>query len=345
MKGAFLQGELDEEIYMKPPEGVVVPGKEGWLWKLLHVIYGLKQAGRQWKKKLDQIMRELGFTKSAADNSLYVKREGGFVMLVVLVYVDDMTVAGSRLKDVMLFKKRIAERLEVSDLGELKYILGIEAKRNRSARTISLNQTAYINEVLRRYGMLDSHPVSTPMAPKERLTGALSPSTPEEKQATLEFAKGASYPERVGSLLYITQTRPDIQYAVSTLAQFSSNPGIAHFEAIKRVLRYLKGTAEFGLSLGGSVDRVDVVGWTDSDWAQDTETRRSVGGFVFDVAGGSISWCSKKQPTVTLSAVKSEYMAASNAAKEAIWLCTLLDNLGFTQVEATLPFTQIIPAQ
>jgi hypothetical protein len=104
---------------------------------------------------------------------------------------------------------------------------------------------------------------------------------------------------------------------------------------VKRVLRYLKGTAHFGLAFGGSDSGADLIGWTDSDWAQDVDTRRSVGGFVFDVAGGSVSWSSKKQPTVALSTVEAEYMAASNATKEAIWLRTLLGDLGFTQVEAT----------
>jgi hypothetical protein len=138
----------------------------------------------------------------------------------------------------------------------------------------------------------------------------------------------------VCSVLYATQTCPDCQYAVSTLAQFSANPGKAHFEAVKRVLRYLKGTADFGLTFGGSGEGVDLIGWTDSDWAQDTDSRHSVGSFVFDVAGGSVSWSSKKQPMVALSTVEAEYMATSNATREAIWLWTLLEDFGFTQAEA-----------
>jgi hypothetical protein len=132
--------------------------------------------------------------------------------------------------------------------------------RDRSAKTIRLDQTAYVAEVLQRYGMQDSSPVSTPIVTKERLTAAQSPDTPEDKQAVLEFSKGISYPEQVGALLYVTQTRPDIQYAVSSLAQFSVNPRKAHFEGVKRVLRYLKGTAHFGLVLGGSDNRIDFGG-------------------------------------------------------------------------------------
>jgi Reverse transcriptase (RNA-dependent DNA polymerase) len=257
------------------------------------------------------------------------------IIVVVLVYVDDMTVAGPKLVDVVEFKSKLGEVLDITNIGELTHILGIEITRDRQARTIRLNQTAYVREILNRYRMSDCAPVSTPLVMKDKLTAAQCPMTAEEKQAVQEYANGASYPERVGSLLYATQTRPDCQYAVATLAQFSSNPGRAHFEAVKRVLRYLKGTAHFGLTLGGSGDGVDIIRWTDSDWAQDTDTRRSVGGFVFEVAGGSVSWSSKKQPTVALSTVEAEYMAAANATKEAIWLRTLLQDLGFTQVQAT----------
>lgn len=336
VRGAYLQGDLDEEIYMRVPDGVTEPGKKGWLWRLLKALYGLKQAGRQWKKKLDEIMEELGFEKSKADDCLYIKKIDGVVVLAVLVYVDDMSAAGPRLEDVVEFKRQIGKRLEVTDLGELRFILGIEITRNRGAHTVTLNQTAYIREVLTRYGMQNCAPVSTPLVATERLTAGQSPTTPAQIQATISYANGASYPERIGALLYATQTRPDCQYAVSTLAQFSINPGKAHFEAVKRVLRYLKGTESFGLTLGGSDDGFDLIGWTDSDWAQDIDTRRSVGGFIFDVAGGSVSWSSKKQPTVALSTVEAEYMAASNATKEAIWLRILLEDLGFTQTGATM---------
>jgi hypothetical protein len=235
---------------MRVPDGVDEPGKTGWVWRLLKALYGLKQAGRQWKKRLDGIMSELGFEKSVADECLYIKRVDGAIVVVVLVYVDDMGVAGPKLKDVVEFKQEIAKRVDVADMGELNFILGIEVTRDRDSRTLTINQTAYIHEVLARYGMQDSAAVATPLVATERLTATQSPATPEDAQVVLDFAKGLSYPEQVGALLYMTQTRPDCQYAVSTLAQFSSNPGKAHFEAVKRVLRYLKGTAHFGLTFG-----------------------------------------------------------------------------------------------
>ena len=141
----------------------------------------------------------------------------------------------------------------------------------------------------------------------------------------------------MGALLYATQTRPDIQFAVGLVSQFGGNPGKPHLDATKRIMRYLKGTVNFGLTLGRQENEtIDLVGWTDSNWAQDPDSRCSVGGFIFDIAGGSISWSSKKQPTVALSTVEAEYMAASNATKEAIWLRVLLTDMGYPQSTATL---------
>ena len=146
-----------------------------------------------------------------------------------------------------------------------------------------------------------------------------------------------SYLEITGSLLYVTQTRPDIQFTVSIISQFGGNPGRPHLESAKHVLCYLQGIAHLTLTLGQRKhESVDLIGWTDSNWAQDLDSRRLVGGFIFDIAGSTISWSSKKQPTVTLSIVEAKYMAASNTTKEAIWLRTLLEDLGHPPVAATI---------
>src|SRR5271154_1077835 len=333
--GAYLQGDLDEDIYMEVPEGIQEAGKAGGHWKLQKALYGLKQAGRQWKVKLDAAMHGLGLKKSQADDCLYVLREEGRTKLLVLVYVDDMTVASGNMAGIAKIKADLRKIFDITDLGVLGHILGIQINRDRTIRTTRLNQTAYIQELLRRHGMQDCAPVSTPLAIKEKLSTAQSPTNPTEKAAYADHAKDLNYAECLGGILYVTQTRPDIQHAVGICAQFTTNPGKPHLEALKRILRYLKGTAHFGLTLGNKGDQLDLVGWTDSDWAQDTDTRRSIGGFVFDVAGGSVSWSSKKQPTVALSTTEAEYMAASAATKEAIWLRILLEDLGFPQTEAT----------
>ncbi|PSS05349.1 hypothetical protein PHLCEN_2v3936 [Hermanssonia centrifuga] len=145
-----------------------------------------------------------------------------------------------------------------------------------------------------------------------------SPSTPEEQKNYLLYAGELKYLEVVGAVFYATQTQPDIQHAIGVLAQFGSNPGKPHLEALKQVLRYLQGTAHFSLRLGGGSGNVDLIGWTDSDWASNVDLRCSIAGYVFKMTGGCISWSFKKQPTVALSTVEAEYMVSANAAKEAI---------------------------
>ena len=184
--------------------------------------------------------------------------------------------------------------------------------------------------------MENSTPVATPAVIKDKLTTAHCPSNAEERKLYDVFSGGFRYLECLGGILYAMHTCPDIQYATGVCTQFSANPGKPHLIALKRILRYLKGTIGYRLVLGGKNDGADIVGWTDSDWAQNLDDRRSIAGFVFDVAGGTVSWSSKKQPTVALSTVEAEYMASVNATKEAIWLRTLLSDLGFPQTTSTL---------
>jgi hypothetical protein len=177
--GAYLQGDLDEEIYMTPPTGLNIPGKKGWCLRLHKPLYSLKQAGRQWKKKLDEVMAHLRFVKSNIDKCLYILRDKGQVVLLVLVYVDDAAVASKELKHIEEFKCRLREFFSIKDLGELHHILGIQVTRDRASHTIMLNQTGYICNVLARFGMSECKPASTPFAVRARLTYSQLPTTPE----------------------------------------------------------------------------------------------------------------------------------------------------------------------
>jgi len=153
----------------------------------------------------------------------------------------------------------------------------------------------------------------------------------------LKYANGLHYLEIVGTLLYTTQTSPDIQYAVSIVSQFGGNPGKPHLKVAKRILRYLKGTADLRLTLGSSgSESIDLVDWTDSNWAQDPDSCQLIGDFFFEIAGGSVSWSAKKQPTIALLTIEAEYIAAMNVTKEAIWLWVLLEDLGYPQINATI---------
>jgi transposase InsO family protein len=335
--GAYLQGELDEEIYMRIPDGV---RHEKRFWKLKKALYGLKQAGRQWKNKLDEVLTKNGFTRAQSDDCLYILRENGKIILEVLVYVDDMAVTGPDIGEIIRFKHNLTNDFEITNLGEIRHILGFHVERDRKNRRIYLNQTAYIETILHRFKMQDSYPVSTPLAVNHNLSTSQSPKTNKEVSEYAEYSKGIHYLSLVGSLLYATQTRPDIQFAVGLVAQFAGNPGIAHLSACKRILRYLKGTSTWRLELGGNRD-VDLrlIGWGDSNWAQDVDDRKSVCGYSFNFAGGTVSWSSKKQPVVATSTVEAEYIASANATKEAIWLRTLLQELDIVQSSATIIYS------
>jgi len=214
---------------------------------------------------------------------------------MVLIYVDDIAIAGKRIPRIVLFKQNLLKDFEITDLGKMKFILGIQATQDRSNYLIFLNQSAYITQILARFGMLDAKPVSTPLAVKHSLSTSQSPSSEAELNEYSNFSGGIHYLSLVGSLLYTTQTCLDIQFSVNLIAQFSENPGISHLEAAKCILYYLKRTQEFSLVLDHQGrGTVNIVRWTDSDWAGDVDSRHSVGGFVFDVARGYVSWSSKK---------------------------------------------------
>jgi hypothetical protein len=218
-------------------------------------------------------MSHLRFVKSNVDECLYILRKKGQVILLVLVYVDDAAAASKQLKYIEEFKQQLREFFPIKDLGELCHILSIQVTCDRGARTVMLNQTGYIHNVLARFGMSECKPASTPLAVGAQLTHSQSPTTPEDCAAYAQSSNGIVYLEGIGSVLYITQTCPDIQHPVGILAQFGANPGKAHIKAFKRLFRYLKGTAEFVLMLGSKDTGTDLIGWTDSDWAQDPDSR------------------------------------------------------------------------
>ena len=206
----------------------------------------------------------------------------------------------------------------MKDLGELSWRLGMQVRRDRRQRTLEISQTSYIDQILAKYGMTDCRPVGTPVE------GAL----PRLNTEAGGRADG-EYMSLVGSLLYAAMvTRPDIAYGVQVLGRHLQSSGPEHWDAAKRLLRYLKGTRELGIVYGGHKEPLELVGYSDSDWAGDHETRRSTTAYLFQLAGGAISWKSRLQPTVALSSTEAEYMSACAAAQEAIYLRRLVTDLG-----------------
>jgi hypothetical protein len=230
-------------------------------------------------------------------------------------------------------KRVLGEHVEVSDLGESHWLLGIEIRRDREARTISLSQRAYLESIIRRFNFDELRPVSTPMEPYLKLSASQSPATAQDFAAMRDIP----YRESIGSLMYASLgTRPDITYAVSRLSKFLEKPGMAHWDASRRVFRYLKGTLDLWMTYGEREE--NLTGWVDADGSQE-EDRRAITGYAFLIDGGAVSWTSKQQELIVLSTTEGEYVAATHAAKEALWLRSLISEVFGGTLEATTLFS------
>jgi Reverse transcriptase (RNA-dependent DNA polymerase) len=334
IKGAYLNGKLTpaETIFMKQPPGYADIDSQTKVCHLLKTLYGLKQSGRRWYQCLVEIMKSLGFLQCEVDQAVFYRRKGT-ALVIVLVHVDDCTIVATSKLLIDSFKISIAKHVEITDLGELHWILGIEVRRERENKRIFLSQRAYLDSILRRYGLDELKPVSLPMETSIKLTSAQSPSTTEE----IARMRNVPYHEAVGSLMYASLgTRPDITYAVQTVSRFTKNPGTAHWDAVKRIFRYLKGTRELWLGYGGVAK--ELIGYADADGNM-AEDRHAISGYAFLLHGGAVSWTAKRQEIISLSTTESEYIAATYAAKEALWLRSLISQLFDTTLEATTLFS------
>ncbi|RVW95191.1 Retrovirus-related Pol polyprotein from transposon TNT 1-94 [Vitis vinifera] len=294
VKTAFLHGDLEEDLYMIQPEGFIVQGQENLVCKLRKSLYGLKQAPRQWYKKFDNFMHRIGFKRCEADHCCYVKSfDNSYIIL--LLYVDDMLIVGSDIEKINNLKKQLSKQFAMKDLGAAKQILGMRIIRDKANGTLKLSQSEYVKKVLSRFNMNEAKPVSTPLGSHFKLSKEQSPKTEEER----DHMSKVPYASAIGSLMYaMVCTRPDIAHAVGVVSRFMSRPGKQHWEAVKWILRYLKGSLDTCLCFTG---------------------------------GTALSWTSNLQKIVTLSTTEAEYVAATEAGKEMIWLHGFLDELGKKQ--------------
>ena len=312
IKTAFLNGELEEDVWIQQPPGYDTGG-DGMACHLHKSLYGLKQAPRAWHTKLKEELEALGFIPSAADPALFLK--AGPDPVYLLTYVDDILVITGSITELRATKDQIMAAFEARDLGEASFFLGMDIIRDRNNRTIRLAQTRLTASLLSKYGMEEAKSVSTPLSTATKLTKDGEP---------LDTSTNG-YSQLIGSLMYLSVcTRPDIAQAVGALARYMAAPTGSHWQAAKGVLRYLAGTANYGITFG---DSLNLEAYCDADYAGDIDTRRSTTGYVFILGGGAISWSSRLQPTVAASTTEAEYMAAAYAIKEALWLRTLLNEL------------------
>lgn len=314
---AFLNGDLDEDIYMEQPEGFRDSRYPDHVCKLLKALYGLKQAPRQWHAKIDSfLVHKLGFTCTAADACLYIRCSGNRLEIIAL-YVDDLLIAGNDVAAVAELKKELGDAFEMKDLGAAKVCLGLEISRNRNKRQLFLGQKKYVGTVLERFGMQNCKAVATPMESGFDITEESEP------------AENVPYREAIGSLMYLMiGSRPDLAFAVGKLSQFVEKPQTHHWVAVKRILRYIQGTSRFGILYGLNSAKLTLEGYCDSDWGGNRTDRKSTSGFVFKIANAAVSWASRKQSVVALSSTEAEYISMCEAAKEAVWLGYIWSHIG-----------------
>lgn len=333
---------------MKQPPGFVIEGKEDYVLLLDRSIYGLKQSARNWNETVDHQSVDAGYRQLESDTCFYTKVESPSRKAIFGLHVDDIKYAVSRGSDLLdKFLAHMAKSgMKIKNLGPIRFFLGVEFIRQQEELEIVLMQQAFIDQMLERYrfAIEGQKGRDTPFRHGFILTKADSPAE-DDTHLRNEMNKHP-YQPLLGSLMYLAiWTRLDISYAINTLSQFSSNPGPAHWEALKHLIRYVRKTRDYGLTLGGKGE-MRLSGFSDADWASNVDHHHSISGNAFFLSSnsGAISWSSKKQPTVALSSAESEYMALGRSTQETLWLRSFLDELGYPQKSHTVILSDNIGA-
>ncbi|CAM9912552.1 unnamed protein product, partial [Heterosigma akashiwo] len=322
---AFLNGDIDGDVYVRQPPCFKDPQHPNKVWKLNKALYGLKQSPRLWYLELHEHLLSQGFRRSGYESCLYVRRYSSSGELMVAVYVDDLVISGSTPAMVSDLKCSLASKYDLTDLWELSQILGIKVTRDKLRKCFYLQQTSFIKDAISKFGLDYLPACRTPMDH----TADLTP-TPGFKADLFEANR---YRSMVGTLAWVAnRTRPELAFAVHKLQRSQCNPEPKHFEAAERAFRYLKSTQSERLRLGG-----DLVlrAFTDADFCSDRADGKSVSGYVLLLGDAPIIWASRLQGAVTTSTVEAEYLALRSAVKDIMWLRHLLVDLGCPQHDPT----------
>jgi hypothetical protein len=313
VKNAFLHGSLKEVVYMEQPPGFSNSRFPNHVCRLHKALYGLKQAPRAWFDRFSSFLLTLGFKCSTADSSLFIFRSKN-VIILLLVYVDDIIVTSNTPSLFSRLVSRLSSEFSMKDLGPLHYFLGIEVIPFSGG--LFLSQQKYACDILARSSMTGCNPIGTPLAQKHNL-----------RRNDPILVDATNYRSIVGALQYITLSRPDLTHAINMVCQFMHQPGTSHFQAVKRILRYLQGTLDYGLRLL-SRSSLSLYGFSDADWAGCLDTRCSTTGYCIYLGANCISWASKKQATVSRSSAEAEYHSMSTTTAELTWILYLLRDIG-----------------
>ena len=317
VNNAFLHGDLHEEVYMQMPKGI--PNPDHKVCKLKKSIYGLKQASRQWFAKLVTELESQGFIQSKSDYSLFIKRSANQITIAA-VYVDDIVLTSTDPSSIKALKQHLHSIFSIKDLGHLHFFLGMEV--TKTTQGFVLSQSKFAKELLAFSGFDLKKTSPTPLPINLKLHTNEGDPIPDTSH----------YRSLIGKLNFLTNTRPDLSFAIQTLSQFMQHPRAPHLVALKHVLQCVSGTVNQGILLNGT-SKLTLQAYSDADWAACPNTRRSVTGYLVLLGHSPISWKSKKQAIVSRSSSESEYRAMASAASELTWLVRLLEELGVSTLK------------
>ncbi|GJT19954.1 putative ribonuclease H-like domain-containing protein [Tanacetum coccineum] len=315
VKSVFLYGKIKEEVYVCQPLGFEDPDFPDRVYKVKKALYGLHQAPRAWYETLSTYMLDNEFQKGEIDKTLFIKRYKGDILLVQ-VYVDDIIFGSTKKELCIAFEKLMHEKFQMSSMGELTFFLGLQVKQKKD--DIFISQDKYVDEILKKFGFTEVKTASTPIETQKPL---LKDEDGEEVDVHM-------YRSMIGSLMYLTSSRPDIMFAVCACARYQVNPKVSHLHAVKRIFRYLKGQPKLGLWYPKD-SPFDLVAYTDSDYAGASLDRKSTTGGCQFLRCRLISWQCKKQTVVANSTTEAEYVAASSCCGQVLWIQNQLLDYGY----------------
>ncbi|GKE05513.1 putative ribonuclease H-like domain-containing protein [Tanacetum coccineum] len=314
VKSAFLYGKIEEEVYVYQPPGFEDPDFPDRVYKVEKALYGLHQAPRTWYETLSTYLLDNGFQKGKIDKTLFIRRDKSDILLVQ-VYVDDIIFGSTKKSLCTEFEKMMHKKFQMSSMGELTFFLGLQVKQKDNG--IFISHEKYVTEILKKFGFSDVKTASTPMETHKPLL----------KDTYGKDVDEHLYRSMIGSLMYLTSSRPDIMFAVCAYVRFQVNPKSSHLHAMKRIFRYLKGQPKLGLWYPKDPP-FDLVAYTDSDYVGASLDRKStIGGCQF-LGCRLISWQCKKQ-TVVANSTEAEYIAASSCCGQVLWIQNQLLDYGY----------------
>ncbi|KAL5849177.1 hypothetical protein ACOSQ4_007190 [Xanthoceras sorbifolium] len=322
VKSAFLNGVLQEEVYVEQPKGFVDPHHPEHVYKLKKALYGLKQAPRAWYERLTHYLLENKYIRGSVDKTLFIKCENG-ELFIAQIYVDDIVFGSTNEKRVSDFVNVMTREFEMSMVGELTYFLGLQIKQMSDG--IFISQAKYAKNLVKRFGLESAKHYNTPMSTSLKLS----------KDSNGKSVDQSLYRSMIGSLLYLTASRPDISLSVGLCARYQSNPKESHLTAVKRIIRYVNGTSDFGIWYSFDTNS-NLVGFSDADWAGCSDDRKSTTGGCFYLGNNLVSWYSKKQNSISLSTAEAEYIAVGSGCTQLLWMKQMLEDYGLKQGTLTI---------